>query len=147
MRAEPLADFVSPFGHGPLRALDTAPGSGSRLGLLEPRAPTPLLRPLSQPAPSSAPRMPKSGFCRPAPQAAGGAWGAPVGSWEEGTFPGLPPPSSRRRCGRFFSSPVPSYRRFSAEWRPTLGVNRAAPGGGCWDGMGRGPPGKQTGKS
>lgn len=80
-----------PTDRAPLRALDTAPGSGSRLGLSRsPAHSAPLLRPLSQPAPSSAPRMPKSGFCRPKPQAAEGPGGAPVGSWEEGTFPGPP---------------------------------------------------------
>ena len=87
MRAEPLADSLSR--PPPCSGLWTPLPAPASAFLGAPRT-RPRCSGRSQPAPSSAPRMPKCGFCWPKPQAAVGTGGAPVGSWEEGTLPGPP---------------------------------------------------------
>lgn len=137
MRAEPLADsLVSP---------PTRPRSGLWTPLPAPAPASaflgaPRTRPRCSGRSPSPPRVARRG-CRRAGSAGRslrllrGLGARPLAVGRKGPSQG-PPPSSRAPLRPLFSSPVPSYRRFSAERRPTLGVNRAALCGGCWDGMG-----------
>lgn len=115
---------LAPAAPAPIRAPGPAPSSGSGLGLSRsPGHSVPLLRPLSAlPArpEQRAAALPEGGFRRPKPQAVGNAGGASVGTWEEGTSPRSP---LRAPLQPLFSSPVPSYLRFSAELRPSPGVD------------------------
>ena len=93
MRVKPLADSLSRPPPRPCSGLWTplpAPAPAPASAFLGAPRTRPRCSGRSQPAQSSKPRMLKCGFCRPKPQAAVGTGGAPVGSWEEGTFPAPP---------------------------------------------------------